>query len=85
MPPSAARAQEREGGEDHFGKRRLDALPAVLQSDRNPIEMAFSKMKAHLRKSAARTIDDLQKAIGDICSPNSQPNAEITSRERDRR
>ena len=34
----------------------------------NPIEMAFSKLKAHLRKSAARTIDDLWKAIGDICS-----------------
>ena len=35
--------------------------------DLNPIEMAFSKLKAHLRKSAARTFDDLIKAIGDIC------------------
>ena len=35
--------------------------------DLNPIEMAFSKLKAHLRKSAARTIDDLWKAIGSIC------------------
>jgi transposase len=36
--------------------------------DLNPIEMAFSKLKAHLRKTAARTIDDLWKAIGDICT-----------------
>jgi transposase len=36
--------------------------------DLNPIEMAFSKLKAHLRAKAARTIDDLWKAIGDICS-----------------
>ena len=35
--------------------------------DLNPIEMAFSKLKAHLRKAAARTFDDLWKAIGDIC------------------
>jgi transposase len=27
--------------------------------DLNPIEMAFSKLKAHLRRAAARTIDDL--------------------------
>ena len=36
--------------------------------DLNPIEMAFSKLKAHLRTSAARTIDDLWKAIGNICA-----------------
>ena len=36
--------------------------------DLNPIEMAFSKLKAHLRKIAARTIDDLCKAIGNICA-----------------
>ena len=35
--------------------------------DLNPIEMAFSKLKAHLRARAARTIDDLWKAIGQIC------------------
>lgn len=35
--------------------------------DLNPIEMAFAKLKARLRASAARTIDDLWKAIGDIC------------------
>jgi transposase len=35
--------------------------------DLNPIEMAFSKLKAHLRKAAARTMDDLWKAVGKIC------------------
>jgi len=35
--------------------------------DLNPIEMAFSKLKSHLRAKAARTIDDLWNAIGDIC------------------
>jgi transposase len=36
--------------------------------DLNPIEMAFSKLKARLRATAARTIDDLWKAIGSICT-----------------
>jgi len=31
--------------------------------DLNPIEMAFSKLKAILRKVAARTVDDLWRAI----------------------
>lgn len=35
--------------------------------DLNPIEMAFSKIKAHLRAQNARTIDELWRAIGDIC------------------
>jgi transposase len=35
--------------------------------DLNPIEMAFSKLKAHLRKASARTFDALFDAIGDIC------------------
>lgn len=35
--------------------------------DLNPIEMAFSKLKAHLRKIAARTINALWNAIGEIC------------------
>ena len=36
--------------------------------DLNPIEIAFAKLKAHLRAAAARTIDDLWKAIGSICA-----------------
>ena len=33
----------------------------------NPIEMAFARLKAHLRRIGARTIDALWRAIGDIC------------------
>ena len=33
--------------------------------DFNPIEMAFSKFKAHLKKAAARTVEDLMRAIAD--------------------
>lgn len=33
--------------------------------DINPIENAFSNLKTFLRKTAARTIDDLWTAIGD--------------------
>lgn len=36
--------------------------------DLNPIEMAFAKLKAHLRKAAARTFDVLWQALGDICA-----------------
>ncbi len=35
--------------------------------DLNPIEMAFSKLKAHLRRMAARTFEALIDAVGDIC------------------
>ena len=35
--------------------------------DLNPIEMAFAKLKALLRKAAARTYDDLWKAVGAVC------------------
>ena len=34
--------------------------------DLNPIEMAFSKLKAHLRRIRARTVKDLQNAIASI-------------------
>ncbi len=35
--------------------------------DFNPIEMAFAKLKAHLRRIGARTIEELWKAVGAIC------------------
>jgi transposase len=35
--------------------------------DLNPIEMAFAKLKALLRKAAARTYDDLCKAVDAVC------------------
>jgi transposase len=33
--------------------------------DLNPIEKLFSKLKAYLRKVAARTVDGLYEAMGD--------------------
>ncbi len=41
-------------------------LPAY-SPDLNPIEMAFSKLKALIRKVAARTYDQLWQAVGHIC------------------
>ncbi|MFL5254491.1 MAG: transposase, partial [Rhodopila sp.] len=35
--------------------------------DLNPIELAFSKLKALLRAKAIRTADALWKALGDLC------------------
>ncbi len=35
--------------------------------DLNPIEMAFAKLKALTRKAAARSYDDLWRAVGDVC------------------
>jgi len=35
--------------------------------DLNPIEQAFSKLKAHLRMIGARTFTDLFAALGDTC------------------
>ena len=35
--------------------------------DLNPIEMAFSKLKADFRRIRARTFDQLIEAIGEIC------------------
>ena len=45
---------------------RLLCLPAAYSPDFNPIELAFSKLKALIRKAAARTIPDLWDVIADI-------------------
>jgi transposase len=42
---------------------RLMFLPPY-SPDLNPIEMAFAKLKAQLKKAAARTVDGLWNAIG---------------------
>jgi len=42
-------------------------LPAY-SPDLNPIEMAFAKIKALLRKAATRTFEALWAALGDICA-----------------
>ena len=41
-------------------------LPAS-SPDLNPIGMAFSRLKAHLRHIGAGTFDQLIEAIGEIC------------------
>ena len=43
---------------------RLHYLPPY-SPDLNPIEMAFSKLKACLRTAAARTVDALWQSLGD--------------------
>jgi len=35
--------------------------------DLNPIEMAFAKLKALIRRAAARTYDELWRAVGHVC------------------
>ena len=40
--------------------------------DLNPIELAFSKLKAPLRKAAARSVDELWRVIGDLLDEFSQ-------------
>ena len=60
----------------HKSQRAAEALKAKgawflflppYSPDLNPIEMAFSKLKAHLRARSARTFDTLWQAVGDIC------------------
>jgi transposase len=59
----------------HKGQRvreMIEAAGATLRflppysPDFNPIENTFSKLKAHLRKAAERTVDGLWSAIGRI-------------------
>ena len=56
-PTAVRRAIEQAGAELRF-------LPPY-SPDFNPIELAFAKLKAALRKAAARTIDDLWQVIAD--------------------
>ena len=56
-PVAVRQAIERAGAELRF-------LPPY-SPDFNPIEMAFSKFKAFLKKVAARTVDDLWNAIAE--------------------
>lgn len=61
---------------------RLLFLPPY-SPDFNPIEMAFSKLKALLRKAAARTIEDLWSAVADCLPAFTRRNAGTTSRRPD--
>ena len=57
--PGAARALREVGAWFLF-------LPPY-SPDLNPIEMAFSKLKALIRKAAARIYDELWQAVGHVC------------------
>ena len=48
--------------------RLVPVSPRPTRPTSNPIEMAFAKLKAHLRAARARTYDALWRAVGDICS-----------------
>ena len=47
--------------------RAAKIVSSPYSPDLNPIEMAFSKLKALIRKAAARTYDDLWQAVGRVC------------------
>ena len=66
---------------DNLSSHKSESAKAILKErgawflflppyspDLNPIEMAFAKLKAHLRRVKARTIDALWRAVGDICN-----------------
>ena len=51
--------------------------------DFNPIENAFAKLKALLRKAAERTVDGLWRAIGRLIDLFPPPNAPTSSPQQD--
>jgi transposase len=51
----------------HRREQGMYPLPSRYSPDNNPIEMAFSKRKTHLRKLKAGTYDDLWKVVGKVC------------------
>jgi transposase len=67
---------EREAVEGVDG--RLTYLPPY-SPDLNPIEKAFSKVKAILRKAAARTLEKLWAAIRTAPTPSRRTSAQTTS------
>ena len=71
-PKAAAFLRERGAWFRSRGKPSTGRLSAPsnlppCSPDLKPIEMAFAKLKAHLRRIGARTIDALCRAIGEIC------------------
>ena len=68
--PRAAKALAERGAWLFVGLRSLrprsSSLLPKYSPDLNPIEMAFAKLKALLRKAAERTVDGLWRAIGRI-------------------
>ena len=71
MPPGGVHPINLPGHKVHGVRQAIEAAGAHLlylppySPDFNPIENAFAKLKAILRKAAARTIDHLSRAIRD--------------------
>ena len=63
--PRRPQGRRRRGGDRGGGRPRLRYLPPY-SPDLNPIEQAFAKLKALLRKAAERTVDGLWNAIGQL-------------------
>ncbi len=61
-------AHKREAARNAVEKRGawLLFLPPY-SPDYNPIELAFSKFKAHMKRLKPRTVDELWKAAGQVC------------------
>ncbi len=53
-------------GKASISSRKISSYLPPYSPDFNPIEMAFSKLKAALREAAARTIDELWQIIAEI-------------------
>jgi transposase len=59
--------QERHRSQGDARRRMLVPVPAALSPNLNPIELASSKLKAHLRRISARTFTDMFEAIAEVC------------------
>ena len=66
-PRQPRRPQERQGRGPPAREGAWFLFLPPYSPDLNPIEMAFAKLKAHLRRIGARTLDALWRALGDIC------------------
>src|SRR5262245_57980909 len=64
-PGQSQLAQGRRRARDRRGARRQAALPRY-SPDLNPIEQLFAKLKALLRKAAARTVEALWTAVATL-------------------
>ena len=62
-PPTKARLPSKPSASAALGS----CFCRPYSPDLNPIEMTFAKLKAHLRAMVMCTIDELCKAIGQIC------------------
>jgi hypothetical protein len=60
-------------------KAKSPVQPSSNSPDLGPIEQAFSRLKAHLRKAEGRTFDALWRSIGDTYYSSNLRSAGIIS------